>query len=52
MVSTMRLDSEQMRIRGGEGMCGLWCLLSSIATDRVLGTDGLVKALLLLLLTV
>ena len=41
-----------MRISGGDGICGLWCLDSSIATDRVFEMVGLVKALLLLLFTV
>jgi hypothetical protein len=42
----------QMRMRGGDGMWGLWCLVSSMATDSVLGMEGLVKGLLLLRLTV
>ena len=40
-ASTMRLDSEQIRISGGEGRWGLWCLVSSIATDSVVEMEGL-----------
>ena len=40
-ASMRRLDSEQTRIRGGEGRWGLWCLVSSIATDRVVEMEGL-----------
>ena len=40
-ASISRLDRVQMRIRGGEGRWGLWCLVSSMATDRVVEMEGL-----------
>ena len=42
-ISSRRLDRETMRMVGGCGIYGLWCLVSSIAMLRVLLWDGLVK---------